>query len=94
MDFCVWLIGLEFLGDEKIESENMYESLERMEQVSPGFLFCLDILMAAIDYWDFVSFMLSFQQSTNVEEYPPKQEVLAAKPKLENVKEEKEETWQ
>lgn len=83
--------GVEFLGEEKIESEQMYESLERMEQVSPGFLFCLDILMAAIDYWDFVSFMLSFQQSTTIEEYPPKQEVQEPA-KIEAIKEEKEET--
>jgi len=46
----------------------MYESLERMEQVSPGFLFCLDYLMAATEYINFAQMMLDFRGPLGPEE--------------------------
>ena len=46
----------------------MYASLFRMEQVSPGFLFCMDYLMAAVEYIDFAQMMLDFRGPLGPEE--------------------------
>lgn len=37
------------------------ESVERMSQFNPGFLSCIDYLLAAADYQDFVELMLDFK---------------------------------
>ena len=37
------------------------QSLQRMQRIGSESLFCIDYLMAAADYMDFVSIMLDFK---------------------------------
>lgn len=52
----------DFLENEQIEYSQVEESLNRVSQVDPEVLMCLDYLVAATDYEDFVSLMLEFQE--------------------------------
>ena len=54
--------------------EDLYESIERMQELSPGTLFCYDILIAGVDYENFVEYMESFNQ---IHEYDQNQEAEA-----------------
>jgi len=42
-------------------NEEIMESLTRLKDNAPGLLSCLDYLMAAADYQDFISLMLDFR---------------------------------
>ena len=44
------------------------ESLHRLQEVDPGWLTCINYLMAAADYQDFVEMMLEHQECINYEE--------------------------
>ena len=44
-------------------------SIERLKQCDPGLLSCIDYLMAAADYQDFVDLMLDFKDCDQYEEY-------------------------
>lgn len=39
------------------------ESLLRIQEADPGLLSCIDYLMAAADYQDFINLMLDFRDS-------------------------------
>lgn len=44
-----------------LTSEQIIESLRRIQAVDDGLLSCIDYLMAAVDYQDFVNLMLEFK---------------------------------
>lgn len=44
-----------------LTNEEIMESLTRLKDNAPGLLSCLDYLMAAADYQDFISLMLDFR---------------------------------
>ena len=44
-----------------LTSEVIMESLIRLKDVDPGLLSCIDYLMAAADYQDFIMLMLDFR---------------------------------
>ena len=44
------------------------EALYRLQEIDSGLLTCIDYLMAAADYSDFVDMMLEFQQCSNYEQ--------------------------
>ena len=53
-----------FLQDNNITSDQMHESVARMQQVDPDHpLMCMEYLVAAIDYTEFQYFMLDFKVS-------------------------------
>jgi hypothetical protein len=51
---------VEFEKNTGVKDEILYGSIARMDKVSPGMLFCYDVLMAAVEYDDFVQYMMSF----------------------------------
>ena len=44
-----------------LTSEVIMESLLRIQEADPGLLSCIDYLMAAADYQDFINLMLDFR---------------------------------
>lgn len=44
------------------------ESVNRIQEYNPGFLACIDYLMAAADYQDFVGLMLEFRYTFEYDE--------------------------
>jgi len=47
---------------EGLTTEAIMESLQRIQQVDEGMLSCIDYLMAAAEYQDFVELMLDFRE--------------------------------
>eukprot|EP00354_Favella_ehrenbergii_P000429 CAMPEP_0170471934 /NCGR_PEP_ID=MMETSP0123-20130129/14061_1 /TAXON_ID=182087 /ORGANISM="Favella ehrenbergii, Strain Fehren 1" /LENGTH=71 /DNA_ID=CAMNT_0010739893 /DNA_START=363 /DNA_END=581 /DNA_ORIENTATION=+ len=43
------------------------ESMERVQQIDPGMLTCIDYIMAAAEYEDFVGLMLEFRDCNEEE---------------------------
>lgn len=39
-----------FLDQQKITSEQMHESIARMQRIDPNLLMCMDYLLAGIEY--------------------------------------------
>lgn len=53
-----------FLEEQNITSENMYESMARMKALDgEQTLMCMDYLLAAVEYFEFVSMMLDAKVS-------------------------------
>ena len=50
--------------DSSLSLEIIQASLKRMQQVDPDVLSCLDYLMAASDYQEFIGLMLDFKEAT------------------------------
>ena len=50
-----------------ISTENIMQSLVRINEADPGILSCIDYLMAAADYLDFVNLMLDFRDNFEYE---------------------------
>ena len=57
-----WHDFLEFTKQNEIDDETLFDSIERMEELSPGMLFCYDILIAGVEYENFAEYMASFNQ--------------------------------
>ena len=51
-----------FVKDNKIESEQIYKSCKRVQQIDPDCLMCIDWLIASVEYEEFVCMMLDFKE--------------------------------
>ena len=51
----------DFLKSEGLTAEQVFESCERIQQIQPECLMCLDWLFAAADYESFIGMMLDFR---------------------------------
>ncbi len=52
-----------FLESEKISSQQMYESIARMQRIEPNLLMCMDYLLAGVEYQEFLNMMLDFKEA-------------------------------
>lgn len=52
-----------FLASENITSEQMHESIARMQRVDPNVLMCMDYLLAGVEYQEFLNMMLDFKEA-------------------------------
>ena len=61
----------QFIASEvpNTSTDDIMASIERLKQCDPGLLSCIDYLMAAADYQDFVDLMLDFKDCDQYEEY-------------------------
>ena len=61
VSFLFLKLLLEFAKEEDSTEDELYGSIKRMDELSPGTLFCYDILVAALEYENFVEYMESFK---------------------------------
>ena len=52
-----------FLAERKVTSQQMHESLARMQRIDPNVLMSYDYLLAGIDYAEFQYMMLDYKVS-------------------------------
>ena len=66
----------EFIASQPdgLSSETIMASVNRIQECNPGFLACLDYLLAAADYQDFVALMLEFRYTFEYDEEAPEEE--------------------
>jgi hypothetical protein len=56
------------LVSEGIDATQMFEACQRVYMIDPNCLFCLNYLVAQMDYMHFIGMMLEYKQALNWQE--------------------------